>query len=249
MQQGGTNNPELLRPFCCLLAACLLTNLAVASVQHIAQLHHHRVAAHPADVAIVLSQHTRHLQARQRLLQVTVDVADCGQAGRWRNVWGRTGAQARQDAVGSCAAQAGWLTRAPLLTEKQSKHANRSPAQPLEESALLTCDDAAGGLHKHGRARVVLGRDRARRLLRLLRPCAAGGRQERHRGRLEGGCVQARGAAGCAHDRGLKEGAAAGGGGAAQLPRVGPPGAESAGAVGMLTGGLLALLQRRPPAG
>ena len=61
-----------------------LTNFAVASVQHIAQLHHHCVAAHPADVAVVLRQHTRHLQARQRLLQVAVDVADCGRAGgRW----------------------------------------------------------------------------------------------------------------------------------------------------------------------
>ena len=54
-----------------------LTDLAVAAVEHIAQLHHCGVTAHPADVALVLGQHPRHLQAGQRLLQVAVDVANC----------------------------------------------------------------------------------------------------------------------------------------------------------------------------
>ena len=53
------------------------TDLTVAAVEHVAQLHHHGVAAHPLDVPVVLCQHPRHLEAGQRLLQVAVDVADC----------------------------------------------------------------------------------------------------------------------------------------------------------------------------
>ena len=54
------------------------TYLAVPPVQHVAQLHHVGVAADPQRPPLpVLRQHARHLQRRDRLLQVTVDVPDC----------------------------------------------------------------------------------------------------------------------------------------------------------------------------
>lgn len=53
------------------------TNLVVATVQHIPQLHHHSVASHPGGPVVVILQHTRELERVDGLRHVAVDVAHC----------------------------------------------------------------------------------------------------------------------------------------------------------------------------
>lgn len=53
------------------------TYLAVAAVQHVAQLHQRRVAPDPVRPALQVAQHARDLQRLDCLCEIAVDVADC----------------------------------------------------------------------------------------------------------------------------------------------------------------------------
>ena len=73
--------------FCSLAAQSLsssLTDLVVPAVEHVAQLHHDGVAAAPGRArALVLREHARELERRDRLAEVAVDVADWFEEGEF----------------------------------------------------------------------------------------------------------------------------------------------------------------------
>ncbi len=130
------------------------TYLVVAAVQHIAELHHHRVAANPHwPLRLILRQHARDAQRSDDLADVAVHVTDCAHARRQpRRAPKARAAWAEPCSVRWCSAHAP-LCAGPALP---------APQQVQQEATSM---DGLGPVVPNSRGRAPLtGHNLARRL-------------------------------------------------------------------------------------
>ena len=141
------------------------TYLVVAAIQHITQLHDHRVAADPhRPLRIILRQHPRDAQRRYSLSDVAVHIADC--KGQARESAQSVAASMRAHATAhrglhTCGPPHQAQSRAPCLC--LGLHKPSTAPSPGAQSRERTCNYLPGRLHECWRC--ALGPPRVRSLL------------------------------------------------------------------------------------